>query len=345
MKKLILTFLLLMAATSSFRTVSAQERPWLKYITPSGYCQAGFSIDDSFSNTFYIRRARISLGGSLYEGRNGKVEYKVQAELANSPKLVDYFLKYTVCKEFGIQLGQFKSPLSIENSEFAPLKLEMIDYSLMVQRFVRMSDSDLSGISSSGREMGLQFYGSLFKAKDGRSLVRYNVAVFNGNGINKTDDDLRKDFVARLMIFPIKDLNISGCYLRSLGPDPGLPPVYNDYDYYIFDRYGGGISYDGKYAWFRTEYMAGHTFGWRAHGAYATAGAKIASKIGIGARYDYFTENSRQEGSFNHAQQYVTGGVSWYPHRRLRLQLNYTYKKDPGSAPVHYVNLMTSIIL
>ena len=323
----------------------AQERPWMKYITPSGYFQAGFALDDSFDNTFYIRRARISLGGALYEGRAGKLDYKVQAELAGSPKLLDYFFKYTVCPEFGVQLGQFKSPLSIENAEYMPLKLEMIDYSLLVQRFVRMSAADLSGISSAGRDMGLQFYGSLFKLGDGHALLRYNLAVFNGAGINTTDDDRRKDFVARVMFFPIKDLNLTGYYMRTLGPHSSIMPEYNDYDWYVFDRYGGGVCYDGKYAWFRAEYMEGHTFGWLARGAYATVGAKIAEKVGVGARYDYFTTNANQEGLFNHAQQYVTGGVSWYIHPRFRLQLNYMYKKEPGLDPTHFVNFMTSISL
>lgn len=346
MKKLILSFLLLATASFFLQDAAAQEHPWMKYITPSGYFQTGFSTDDALNNTFYIRRARISLAGTFYQGQAGKLEYKVQAELAGSPKLVDYFFKYTICDEFGIQLGQFKSPLSVENSEYAPLKLEMIDYSLLVQRFVRMSTADLSGISSTGREMGLQFYGNLFKMNDGHHLFRYNVAVFNGNGINRSDDDQRKDFVARLMFFPIRDLSLSGYYLRSLGPVPEVAPQYNDYDYFIFDRYGGGIAYDSKFAWFRSEYMAGHTFGWRSHAAYASAGAKIKGKIGIGLRYDYFKENSRLPGGFfDHSQQHITAGFSWYIHPRFRLQLNYTLKKEPDLYPIHFVNLMTSIVL
>ena len=176
----------------------------------------------------------------------------------------------------------------------------------------------------------------------GKRVVITKVA----DGINKADDDQRKDFVARLMFFPIKDLSLSGYYLRSLGPDPGIPPQYNDYDYYVFDRYGGGITYDGKYAWFRSEYMAGHTFGWRAHGVYATAGGKINGKIGIGLRYDYFAENSRLPGGFfDHAQQHITAGFSWYVIPRIRLQLNYTLRKEPDLYPTHFVNFMTSISL
>ena len=74
MKRLTLFVLLLLAAAPLFQ-VSAQERPWMKYITPSGYYQAGYSITDAMDNTFYIKRARIALAGQLFEDRYGKFEY------------------------------------------------------------------------------------------------------------------------------------------------------------------------------------------------------------------------------------------------------------------------------
>ena len=342
MKKLTLIVLLLAAtAAFSFRA-QAQERPWMKYITPSGYFQAGYQFDDAANNTFYIKRARIALAGDLVKSeRFGKFEYKVQAELAGSPKLVDYWVKWTIRDEFGIQFGQAKTPLTVENSEYAPLKLEMIDYSLLVQRFARMSVNDLSGISATGREMGVNLYGKVFPMADGHALVRYNVALYNGCGINKNDDDRLKNFMARLMIFPIKDLSVSGYYERRIGHMDEVP-IYNDYDYRVFDRYGAAIAYDSKFAWFRTEYMAGHTFGWRAEAAYVTAGYKITPTFNVGARYDYFTSNSRATG-FD--QQYVTVGASWHPFPRLRLQLNYMHKQEPDRSVTHLVNFMSSIIL
>ena len=351
MKKLTTILLLLLAATPFVRTAQAQEHAWMKYIKPSGYFQAGYTVTNSFTDhnnidngSFYIKRARLSISGDLLQSdKFGRLEYKVQADLANSPKLVDYWLKYTIRDEIGIQFGQFKTPLSIENSEVVPLKLEMIEYSLLVQRMVRMSTSDVSGISATGRELGLQLYGKIGKMADGHHVVRYNVAVFNGNGINKMDDDHRKDFMARLMVYPFKDLYVSGYYMRSLGPHSEIAPEYNDYDYFIYDRYGGGVSYNGKHAWARAEYMAGHTFGWRNEGAYVTAGYKILPNLGVGARVDYFTTNSREKG---HAQLYYTGAVNWSPFKWLRLQLNYTCQQQPGlNYPLHCINFLSSISL
>ncbi|MBR5101173.1 MAG: hypothetical protein IKX34_07740, partial [Bacteroidales bacterium] len=197
------------------------------------------------------------------------------------------------------------------------------------------------GASATGREMGFQFYGKWFPMSDGHALVRYNVALFNGNGINKSDNDRLKNFMARVMIFPVKDFSISGCYERRLGYMDEVQ-IYNEYDYRILDRYGVCLAYDSKIGWFRTEYMAGHTFGERAEGAYVTAGYRITPAFNIGARYDYFTSNSKWEGFDQH---YVTVGASWHPFPKLRLQLNYTHKQEPDRSVTNMVNLMSSIIL
>ena len=337
MKKVFLSFVLLMFAASFPSTVTAQEKPWMQYITPSGYFQAGYSVDNSFNNTFYIKRARVALSGELLNSeRYGKFEYKVQAELANSPKLVDYWVKYTVRPYFGVQFGQFKTVLSIENSEYAPLKLEMIDYSLLVQRFVRMSTSDLSGISATGREMGLMFYGRFVTMADGHYLLRYEAGLFNGNGINKMDDDRSKDFIGRLMVYPMKDLSVGVSYWKRLY-SPAMAAV-ND----PFDRLGVGIAYDSKYAYDRVEGKFGHTDGRRSAAAYATAGYKVLPNLNFGARYDYFALNACEPLL---AQQYVTVGACWNPFKRLRLQLNYMYKMEPDRSVSHLVNFMSSISL
>lgn len=350
MRKIVFTLILLFALSSG-TLLQAQEGlklpAWSRYITPSGYMQTGFTADfsngEDINNTFYLKRVRVSLLGTLLENPNyGKLEYKVQADLAGSPKLVDYFLKYTLCDEFGVQLGQFKTPLSIENSEYPPLKLEMIDYSLIVQRMCRMSTADVSGISATGRELGIQFFGKLFPLESGHHLVRYNLAVFNGNGINKLDDDQRKDFMGRLMIFPVKELCVAGYYMRTLGPHPEIAPEYNVYDWYVYDRYGGGLAYSSQYGWLRGEYMAGHALGYRSHGAYGTIGYNINKALSLGFRYDYFVPRSDQP---RNMQQYFTGAINWMPWKFFRVQLNYSYRLETNLEPQHVINLMTTIAL
>ena len=74
------------------------------------------------SQSFRIRRARMVAAGQL----NPMLSYKLQADLGNSPALVDAYLNLRFCDAFALQAGQFKYPLSIE-SNIGPMDLEYID--------------------------------------------------------------------------------------------------------------------------------------------------------------------------------------------------------------------------
>ena len=95
-----------------------------KLVVPSGFLQTGYTYTDAHTSTFLLRRARLVLQGDLYKGDGGKVDYKLQLELTGTPKILDLFVRYRPIDEFGLKLGQYKSPLSIENSEYNPVKLE-----------------------------------------------------------------------------------------------------------------------------------------------------------------------------------------------------------------------------
>ena len=82
----------------------------------SGFVQGMYlaNFDEDFKltdNTFRMRRVRLSVEGNLAKG----LTYKIQGDFSRSPMLVDAFLKYKPCNEFAIQIGQFKTPFSIES--------------------------------------------------------------------------------------------------------------------------------------------------------------------------------------------------------------------------------------
>lgn len=295
----------------------------------SGLLQAGYSWDEGTS-TFLLRRARLALAGDIFRGKKGAMaDYRLQVEFTGTPKIVDLYIRYAPMKELGLQIGQFKSPLSIENSEYSPKILEFIDYSLVAQRLVRLSSNDVTGISATGRELGAQLYGSILP-KEGYSIIRYNLALFNGNGINTKDNNKSKDFVGRVMVSPIKDLTLAGYYQYGEGVFAqdkfpaffGTDPVNAKYVQY--QRYGGGVAYNGKHAFARAEYIGGKTGVLRSEGAYASAGWKFCDGKGmVGARFDYFDDDlSNIQREFNY-----TAGVTYQPWKYLRVQLNYIYKQ------------------
>lgn len=77
-----------------------------------------------------------------------KIDYRLQLEFA-SPKIVDAYLRFKPFDQLNVQIGQFKVPFTIENTHYAPLKFEFIEYSLGTPRRL-MGLDDVSGIKSTG---------------------------------------------------------------------------------------------------------------------------------------------------------------------------------------------------
>ena len=340
MKRTILATLLITFATLSTKGVTWEE--FQKHLKISGYLQALYTWEyadgESTNSSFRIRRARVSFAGKIAESKRvGIADYRLQVDFAESPKIVDAWVRYRPFEQLGIQVGEFKIPLSIENSEYAPLKLEFIDYSLVVQRLVRMSSHDVTGISSTGRDCGAQLYGGFIKRK-GFHLLSYNLAIFNGNGINsKKDNNTSKDFVGRVMINPLKDLTIAGYYQYGEGN-------FGEKRYVGYQRYGGGCAYNSPHTFVRSEYIRGNTGTLLSEGTYISAGWKFhTAKVGygsVGARFDYFDEDIRTSArEFNY-----TLGVAYQPWRYMRLQLDYTLKQYQhlGKPLAHSLAVMVS---
>ncbi len=323
MKRTLLTILLISSALLSVKGAIRNEVA--QHLKISGYLQALYDWEyadgDTDNSSFRIRRARLSFAGKIVEDKKvGIADYRLQVDFAENPKIVDAWARYRPVAQIGLQVGQFKIPLSIENSEYTPLKLEFIDYSLVVQRLVHMSSRDVMGISSTGRDCGVQLYGGFVK-KEGFYMLNYNLAFFNGNGINsKRDNNRSKDFVGRVMFNPMKDFTVAGYYQYGEGD-------FGERRYAHYERYGGGVAYDGRHAFVRSEYLRGDTGNIFSEGVYASAGWKFrtlkAGSGSLGVRFDYFDENtSTASREFNY-----TLGVAYQPWRYMRLQLNYILKQ------------------
>lgn len=71
----------------------------------------------------FIKRVRLNLAGAIAP----KLDYRVQIEFA-SPKIVDAYLCYKPFDELNVQLGEYKLPFSIENTDYVPLRYEFVEY-------------------------------------------------------------------------------------------------------------------------------------------------------------------------------------------------------------------------
>ena len=328
-----------------------------------GLYQANLSDEGELSsNTFRMRRVRLSADGTLFKG----LTYKVQADFLNSPVLVDAYMKYKVCNEFAIQVGQFKTPFSIE-SPINPVNLEIFDYGENVQKLGGYSD--VCGVGKLGRDIGIMATGSLFpvELQNGEKfgLVDYSLGVFNGNGTNVIDNNNRKDVVGRLEIHPmLKDLTLSGSYYygfyKGSNDLDNVPNGDKNFGHGARNRWTAGLQYNDGDLVVRGEYISGLT-GYQAgvtdnagnpfteektlssNGYYGVAGYNFkvgkdgSQKLMPVVRYEHFAKDvTVDDGGTN----WYTVGLSYWPLKSVNLKLDYSLIQPEAGNNSHRVVAM-----
>ena len=264
--------------------------------------------DTDGSNGFDVRRARLDIRGNV----TTPLEYRIHLEFANDPKVLDANINWKIRPNLALMAGQYKIPFSLENP-YNPNALEMIENSLVITNLVNYSD--VSGLSANGRDVGLSLNGS-FLQRDGFSLINYYFGVFNGSGINTTDNNKAKDFSGILSINPIKQLTLGlSHYNGKTGASDNM---------FQRVRNGFGVKYDDNRLLVRSEYITGKTWDGmkylNSEGAYAVGAYYVAPKIQVLARYDYFKRDIDNE---NTQQLHYTAGVNYFPVNHVRLQFNF----------------------
>ena len=306
----------------------------------SGFVQGMYQADlngdfELQDNTFRMRRVRLSVDGKL----SRTVSYKLQGDFVRSPALVDAYVKYKPCNEFAIQVGQFKTPFTIE-SPINPVNLEIFDYGEAVQHLGGYKD--VCGVGGLGRDIGVMATGSLFPVK-GYRVVDYAIGVFNGNGPTTTDNNNRKDIVGRLEVHPgLKDLTLSGSYYYGkYTKDDNVNCTRN--------RWAAGAQYnDGKLV-LRGEYVGGQTGRWteieenslyNSNGYYAQAGYYFvlgkdkSQKLMPVLRYEHFTaDQAVAEGGTN----WYTAGINYWPLKSVNFKLDYSLVQKESGTNAHRV--------
>lgn len=339
---------------------------WMPKI--SGFVQGMYqaNLNDEFSlesNTFRMRRVRMSVGGTLFNG----LTYKIQGDFSRSPMLVDAYLKYKVNNAFAIQVGQFKTPFSIE-SPINPVNLEIFDYGESVKGLVGYND--VCGVGALGRDLGIMATGGFFTKGEGDakySIINYSLGVFNGNGPTTTDNNNRKDIVGRLDIHPgLKDITLSGSYYYGLykGSNDAteLEEDETNFGHGARNRWAAGAQYNNGRLVVRGEYFGGET-GYQigavdesgtlllndairtSNGYYGVLGYNFKlgkdgnQKLMPVLRYEHFAKDSNiVDGGTN----YYTAGINYWPLKSVNFKLDYSLiQKESGSNSHRVVGILS----
>lgn len=303
------------------------------YMSLSGYLQGGFQTPgvggDEPSSTFYLKRARVSLTGNVPQDN---IDYRLQVDMAGSPKICDLYFRYKPSAAFNVQLGQFKIPFAIENDIYGPTTVEFIDYSYITTLLARNADR-FDGISAGGRDIGLQLYGGFGEAR-GYNILSYNLGIFNGAGINKADNNDAKDVVARLIFKPSKELSLSASWMSAA----------TNYEAHIqrSNRTALGVIYDASSFIVRSEYALAKFDDRNVDAFYVMGGYKLKRGWMLVARYETLNDGEK------HGANRVTFGAVFKPYSYLRFQLNYAIENTSLQPPKYYntsgLNLMVTAI-
>jgi hypothetical protein len=152
----------------------------------------------SVDNTFSVRRGRIYLTSKVSPHITGRIQFEVKPEKVEA--LDVYFTWLHDGGPLGATLGQFKKPLSYQEFVMSSSNLNLIDRPF-INGFLEKN------LLISARDQGLM---GLLDLKEGSRPAALHMGVFNGNGLNrKEDDNSGKQFAGRASIALVPELRLA----------------------------------------------------------------------------------------------------------------------------------------
>lgn len=293
---------------------------------------------------FDLRMVRGYVKGTILKEWN----YYIQLEYSGAPgvdkgvRLLDAYGEWKRFPEFSVKFGQMKRVFTFENP-YSPWDTGFGNYSQLVQKLAGMSDR-VGEHSSGGRDAGIVVQGDLFPAEDHRWL-HYQVGVYNGQGINHSDENKQKDVIGGLWVSPTKELQIGAFGWTGRYTKNNVTVDRN--------RMAYGIKYEGDWT-VRAEYatsQGGKTdnrfAATRADAWYVSVGAPLCKKLKAYAVWDVY----RDEKTSDTQNALYTLALNYRLWKNLMIQGTYSYTdgsqaaySDTGERSVSKNNYHTAML-
>ena len=297
--------------TTSDKIRDAFNTPYMRF---SGYGQFLYRYTDvgDIRHNAEPRLVFLAMNGEL----TNNIKYYVLSEFVN-PMIYEFYGEWTPCVEFNIRAGQMKTPLSIEN-QFSNSVLDVINSTRSISSLTGMSLDVLTPrktSSSGGRDIGVRVSGDLLNNR-----LEYVVGIYQGAGINTSENNNNKDFSSSLYLKPIEELKIGGsayfgeaCYSMN-----NILPVES----HVRNRWVLSSEYNADRFHARAEWLHGNDGGIKREGLYGTANWYfVPKKMNVLAKIDCYNQNKDLDSKVTD----YTAGVNYYFYKNCRLQVNYTY--------------------
>jgi hypothetical protein len=152
----------------------------------------GVGVEDGYSSSFSVRRARIEMKGTMY--RNW-LKYAITYELSetlgsNDSKIKDVYLRFAKFDGAHLMAGQYKVPFSMQELT-----------SDTRQQFV---DRSITNVFAPARDQGVTVTGTFLEKK----RLGYAAGVFNGSGDAIRQEDQGLLFVGRVWFDPFGEFEL-----------------------------------------------------------------------------------------------------------------------------------------
>jgi phosphate-selective porin OprO/OprP len=304
-----------------------------KALQVSAYTQVRYQMleEKGKNDGFDIRRAYLDLKGSL----SPYFSYRLQTDIANSPKIVDAQVDVKLFDYLNLTIGQQSIPFSLNNVT-SNTKLDLADRSQVVESLSSRKGDLIMG-DNNGRDIGLSAYGSILPINK-LNLIEYRIGVFNGSGINRADFNDVKDVIGRIILHPIKGLDLGASFYSGWTPDSAalageltklnlkLDNSYKPSFSGLRQRFGGELSYSYKFISLKAEFLTGKDGGIIRSGYYGQIAAFVLpGRLQLACRYDTYDKDVNKDDNIS---TYIVFGANYFFSPNALLQVAYTIKQE-----------------
>lgn len=318
---------------------------WYEKLKFSGYGMLQYQAEDRYEgrhNEFNLRLMR-----GILDGRNGDFDWRVQLQGTNARgageptvQLIDLYAEWARYQSVRVRVGQFKRAFTFENLTH-PITQGWYAYAHVINALSGLGDRT-GEKSSGGRDIGLQVQGDVLQLAGGRSLLHYQVGIYNGEGVNLKDKNEGKDFIGSLWVMPLAGVRIGASgWTGSRGgmTDPVTGQTVN----VAKNRYAVSVEYNRDEYTFRAEYVHSQGYGaervgsnvidyvkgdkadgWYAFGIVPVIRGKLHAK----ARYQTYRDNK----AWGHSKTMYEVGLNCFFTKDLQLNLEYARVNDRSIA-------------
>jgi len=326
-------------------------------ITITGFVQLQYTtstVDDVVSNSFEIRRARIGAIANFNDWITGRFELDgTPNKDGTQPGILrDTFLNLGFEPGFQLRFGQYKKPFSVVQL-ISDTTYPTVERGIRIQGVGQKAlDNLLEALRYNERDIGITVLGGFRDVLGKGTNISYQVGVFNGEGRNKFDINNGKEIVGRLVVTPLKGLDLAADFANNtLNGDPIKDSSGNPVDSTNVHAFGFDIQYHpnpDRGVWLIGEVDAGDNFDDKSGGF--LRGDDTATFVGFTAvaayrisvqdnkwlvafepvfRIDFTDPNQDVD---DDAATLITPGFNLYFQKNVRLMFDYDVVKPQDSS-------------